>query len=133
VALLDDIGAGRITHVIALGGATPADAVVLARAQVITIASHTGGLTDNATLVLPATSWAEHSGTYVNAKGIAQQAEPALQPLGDSRPGWKLVAELAAALGYDAPWSKLKQVRLQLSQSSNTDAPVAVAPSPAAE
>jgi hypothetical protein len=35
--------------------------------------------------VLPATSWAEHSGTYVNAKGMRQLSEKALEPLGAAR------------------------------------------------
>jgi NADH-quinone oxidoreductase subunit G len=113
-ALLDDIQASRVTHVIALGGAASVDALGLEHAKVVTIAAHEGPLTKAAAVVLPATSWAEHSGTYVNAKGIKQTAEKALEPQGASQPAWKLVAELATVLGYEPSWSKLKQIRQQL-------------------
>ena len=64
--------------------------------------------------LLPATSWAEHSGTYVNAKGLKQVSDAALQPLGASKPAYKMLADLATALGYAPSWSKLAQIRTQL-------------------
>ncbi len=76
------------------------------------VAAHEGPLTKSASVVLPATSWAEHAGTYVNAKGFRQVAEKGLEPLGDSRPAWKVLADVAAALGFEASWSKLKQIRV---------------------
>jgi NADH-quinone oxidoreductase subunit G len=127
-ALLDDVTAGRVTHVIALGGAASVDAGALDRAKVVTIAAHEGAFTKAATIVLPATSWAEHAGTYVNAKGMRQTAEKGLEPLGESQPAWKLVAEVATALGLQPSWSKLKQIRAQLAGSAAVDAPVAAAP-----
>jgi hypothetical protein len=41
-------------------------------------------------------------------------SEKGLEPLGASKPAWKLVADLATALGYEANWTKLKQVRAEL-------------------
>jgi NADH-quinone oxidoreductase subunit G len=123
-ALVDDVKAGRVTHVIALGGAAPVDADGLDRAKVVTIAAHEGPLTSAATVVLPATSWAEHSGTYVNAKGLRQVADKALEPQGASQPAWKLVAELATALGYEASWSKVKQIRQLLTGGGDPGASV---------
>jgi NADH-quinone oxidoreductase subunit G len=113
-ALVDDVSAGRVTHVIALGGAAPVDVGALDRAKLVTIAAHEGPLTRAATIVLPAASWAEHSGTYVNAKGVRQVAEKALEAQGSSRPAWQQVAEVASALGYEPSWSKLKQIRAQM-------------------
>jgi NADH-quinone oxidoreductase subunit G len=130
-ALLDDVAAGRVTHVIALGGAAPVAATGLGKAKVVVIAAHEGPLTEQATVLLPATSWAEHSGTYVNAKGLAQIGEKALEPLGASKPAWKQVAEVATALGYAASWTKLKQIRAQLAGTSAADAPTAAAAAPA--
>ena len=121
-ALLEDIAAARVTHVIALGGAAPVDAQGLDSTKLVSIAAHEGPLTRAATVVLPATSWAEHSGTYVNAKGIRQIAEKALEPQGASLPAWKVVAELATALGYEPSWSKLKQIRQQLIGAVTPDA-----------
>jgi NADH-quinone oxidoreductase subunit G len=113
-ALVDDVAARRITHVIALGGSAMGDASTLRTAKLVTIAAHRGPMTDLATVVLPATSWAEHSGTYVNAKGMRQIADKALEPLGASKPAWKQVADVATALGFEPSWTKLKQIRGQL-------------------
>jgi NADH-quinone oxidoreductase subunit G len=120
-ALIEDVAARRITHVIALGGSAPGDTSALGNAKLVTIAAHQGPLTKLAEVVLPATSWAEHAGTYVNAKGIRQVADKALEPQGASRPAWKLVADLAAALGLEPSWSKLKQIRAQLVGTASPD------------
>ncbi len=117
--LLDDIKAGRVTHAIALGGPTPGDRHADATAlktltSLVTIASHDGPLVEAARVVLPATSWAEAGGTYVNFKGMRQLAEKALEPQGSSKPGWQQLASLAKAMGLDAQWSKLKEIRGRL-------------------
>ncbi len=118
-ALLTDIGAGAITHVIALGASTPgepdADTEVLRSATVVTIAAHGGPITRAAKVVLPAAAWAEHSGTYVNAKGLRQLSEKGLELPGSARPAWQQVAALAKALGLEPTWTKLKQIRSSLS------------------
>jgi NADH-quinone oxidoreductase subunit G len=122
-ALVEDVAARRITHVIALGGSAPGDATQLGHAKIVTIAAHQGPLTQHAEVVLPATSWAEHSGTYVNAKGLRQVAEKALEPLGSAKPAWKQVAELAKMLGFEPTWSKLRQIRAQLVGTVAADSP----------
>jgi NADH-quinone oxidoreductase subunit G len=78
------------------------------------IASHEGALTDAAHVVLPATSWAEHNGTYVNKKGLHQAAEKALFPQGASKPAWELTKMLATALGLEVGFSRLKDIRASL-------------------
>ncbi len=123
-----DVARGAITHVIALGGETPAE-VDLSNVQIVTVAAYEGALTKAAKVVLPATSWAEASGTYVNAKGMAQVADKALEPQGLSEPGWKLLAALGQALGYDCTWAKLREVRERLEPA----APATNATAPASE
>jgi len=136
-ALLDDATAGRVTHVLALGGAVPLEADAtsglpgLASAKVVTIASHAGPLTAVAAVVLPATSWAEQSATYVNAKGMRQVSEKALEPQGASKPGWRQVSDVASALGYEAQWTKLRQIRAQLIGGAAIEAPATPATLPA--
>jgi NADH-quinone oxidoreductase subunit G len=68
--------------------------------------------------VLPASSWAECTGTYVNAKGISQESEQAIGAVGSSRPGWKLLAALAVRLGQDFGWRKLSDVREAMARGS---------------
>ncbi len=50
----------------------------------------------------------------MNARGMRQVSEKALEPLGASKPGWRQVSDVASALGYEAQWTKLKQIRAQL-------------------
>ena len=113
------VESGSIRHVIALGartGALDEEKPKLAKLEVlVTIASHDCSLASAANVLLPATSWAEHGGTYVNAKGVHQVSDKAIQPQGSSLPGYEQVARLAKALGYEPTWSKLKDVRARLS------------------
>jgi NADH-quinone oxidoreductase subunit G len=52
------------------------------------------------------------SGTYVNAKGMRQIAEKALEPLG-AQAGVEAARAAGDALGYEPSWTKLKQIRAQ--------------------
>ncbi|HEY4016134.1 MAG TPA: 2Fe-2S iron-sulfur cluster-binding protein [Polyangiaceae bacterium] len=113
-SLLDDVAASRVTHVIALGGSAPVDPAALGAATMVSFAAHDGPLARLAAVLLPATSWAEQTGTYVNAKGIRQVSEKALEPQGISKPAWRSIADVAAALGYEPSWTKLRQVRAKL-------------------
>ncbi len=129
LALLDEVAAGRITHVLALGSAATIDVEPLRAAKVVAIATHDGPLAAVASVLLPATAWAEHSGTYVNSRGLRQVSEQGLQPQGSARPAWKQVADVAAALGYEPSWTKLRQIRAELIGGAALETP---APSPAA-
>jgi NADH-quinone oxidoreductase subunit G len=54
-----------------------------------------------ARLMLPMGTFAETSGTYVNAEGRWQEFRGCAQPLGESRPGWKILRVLGNQLGLD--------------------------------
>jgi NADH-quinone oxidoreductase subunit G len=133
--LLDDVRSGRISHVIALGGVTPRndpeDATALGMlGTLVVVASHEGAFTDAAHVVLPATSWAEHAGTYVNRQGLRQAAERGLFPQGASKPAWELTRSLAVALGLEPGWSKLKEIRANLGGASAASVAAASPASP---
>jgi NADH-quinone oxidoreductase subunit G len=51
-----------------------------------------------ADVILPIGSFAETSGTYVNLEGRWQSVPGAAKPVGDSRPGWKVLRVLANLL-----------------------------------
>ena len=51
------------------------------------------------TLFLPATSSFEKDGTFMNAERRVQLVRKAIEPVGESKPDWKIVCELAAAMG----------------------------------
>jgi NADH-quinone oxidoreductase subunit G len=118
-ALIADVTSARVTHVLALGSATPRNTsddlgTLKGLRGLVTIASNEGPLSDAAHVTLPAATWAEASGTYVNAKGMKQVSEKAIDLLGSARPAWEQVAQLARALGYETTWSKLKDIRARL-------------------
>ena len=130
VQLLEDMRSGRISHVLALGGVTPRnepeDATALGMlGTLVVIASHEGALTDAAHVVLPATSWAEHSGTYVNRQGLRQVADRAILPQGAAKPAWEVTRLLAAALGLEVPFTRLKDIRTGLINGSGASTPAA--------
>jgi NADH-quinone oxidoreductase subunit G len=90
----------------------PQQVAALEAARVIVaLATHEGPVATRADVVLPVSSWAESDGTFVNAKGLAQESEKAIAPLGDSRPGWKVVTALARELGKSLAWKKLSEIR----------------------
>jgi len=52
----------------------------------------------NATVVLPQTTFVESYGTYVNATGMWQSTKGLVSPVGDARPGWKILRVLGELL-----------------------------------
>jgi NADH-quinone oxidoreductase subunit G len=63
-------------------------------------------------VVLPMGTFAETSGTYVNAEGRWQSWAGAAKPLGESRPGWKILRVLANVLGLPGvDYDSSEQVR----------------------
>ena len=116
---MQDLAAGLTmaefnTVLLALGTETRdlADAAAFSSLKVrVVLATHEGPLSRSATVLLPASSWAESDGTFVNATGLSQESEQAIGHVGDSRPAWKLVAGLAVRLGHDFGWRKLADVR----------------------
>jgi predicted molibdopterin-dependent oxidoreductase YjgC len=115
---LTGVGGGSIRHAIALGAITPdaeGDASKLEKLEaLVVVAAHESALTKAASVVLPATSWAEQHGTYVNKQGHKQKAEKAIEPQGTSRQALLFIADLATALGHEPTWKKYKDVAAKL-------------------
>jgi NADH-quinone oxidoreductase subunit G len=94
--------------------ATPTGGGAAALADVknlVSFATHEGAFPERARVVLPASSWAEADGTFVNAKGLAQESEKVITPQGASQPAFRLIAELATAAGKPLAWKKLAELR----------------------
>ena len=123
--------AGKFSHVLALGAAAsdPDKVDALRRATLVVLATHEGPFVEKAAVVLPASSWAESDGTFVNAKGLAQESERAITPQGESLPAWKLVALLARLLKLPIAWNKLSDVRGAMAPEPGA---TVAAPAPAA-
>ncbi len=56
---------------------------------------------DYGTVFLPVTSSFEKDGTFMNAERRIQRVRRAIEPLGDSRPDWQVICDVARAMGHD--------------------------------
>lgn len=66
-------------------------------------------------VVLPVSPFTETSGTFVNAEGLAQSFHAVVQPLGETRPAWKVLRVLAnmlevAGFDYNSSQDVLKSI-----------------------
>ena len=69
-----------------------------------------------AQVVLPAASFAEKEGTFTNLEGRVQKIRKAIEPLAESRPDWKIILQLAAAMNQPLPFNSLEQVQKELEE-----------------
>jgi NADH-quinone oxidoreductase subunit G len=65
---------------------------------VIQMTSYKTGL-EYADVLLPVATFTESAGTFVNAEGRAQGFHATVNPLGEARPGWKVLRVLGSLLG----------------------------------
>ena len=63
-----------------------------------------------ATVVLPATSFAEKDGTATNFEGKVNKLRKAIEPIGESLPDWAIILRLAEKMNSPLPFSSLQQV-----------------------
>jgi NADH-quinone oxidoreductase subunit G len=73
------------------------------------------GALEYADVILPIAPFTETSGTFVNCEGRVQSFNGTVKPLGDARPGWKVLRVIANMLGlpgfeYDTPEAVRAQV-----------------------
>jgi NADH-quinone oxidoreductase subunit G len=104
--LLTALEDGRYDYAISLGSDIDVDEGEAKRRLsalkgYVAICSHEGVLSKAAHIALPACSWAEAHGTFVNAQGRSQGADVVLRSHGDAYPGWQLAIALGRELGYD--------------------------------
>ncbi|MDR0458595.1 MAG: NADH-quinone oxidoreductase subunit NuoG, partial [Burkholderiaceae bacterium] len=84
-------------------GPDTADAGDLAGCDMVVTFSPFKANMDVSDVLLPIAPFTETSGTFVNAEGRVQSFHAVVQPLGDARPGWKVLRVLADLLGVPQP------------------------------
>jgi len=83
-----------------LDAANPqAAAAALKQAEMVVVLSAFKHGMDHADVLLPISPFTETSGTFVNAEGRAQSFNATVKPLGETRPGWKVLRVLGNILG----------------------------------
>jgi NADH-quinone oxidoreductase subunit G len=67
---------------------------------------------EHADVLLPIAPFTETSGTFVNTEGCVQSFHATVHPLGDTRPGWKVLRVLGSLLGREGyDYDTVEQVR----------------------
>ena len=61
--------------------------------------------TNFADVILPASSFLEKRGTFTNAERRLQLVEPAIEPPGEAKTDFEIIAEVSRALGHETGWS----------------------------
>ncbi|MEN9417165.1 MAG: dehydrogenase [Pseudomonadota bacterium] len=67
--------------------------------MVVALTSFRDAAVDGADVLLPIAPFTETSGTFVNAEGRIQSFQGVVRPLGETRPGWKVLRVLGNLLG----------------------------------
>lgn len=65
---------------------------------------------EHAHVLLPAASFAEKDGTFVNIEGREQKIKQAIPPKGDSRPDWRILADLMSRMGTPVPYFSARDI-----------------------
>lgn len=63
-----------------------------------------------ADVVLPACSFAEKDGTFTNTERRVQRVRKAINPVGTSRPDWRILLELMQRLGYEKHYDSPEEI-----------------------
>ncbi|MCE2854215.1 MAG: NADH-quinone oxidoreductase subunit NuoG [Ilumatobacteraceae bacterium] len=68
----------------------------------------------SASVVLPAAAFGEKNGSTTNLEGRVTNVSQKVTPRGTSRPDWMIAIELAHALGYDIPLTRVEEVQAHM-------------------
>jgi anaerobic selenocysteine-containing dehydrogenase len=75
----------------------------------------TTDLTTAADIVLPGAAWVEKDAIYTNEQGLVQASSKAINPPGEAREDWQILAGVAASLGLSMSYQSSDDVRKALS------------------
>ena len=108
-----DIAAAKPKVVFSLG-ADEIDFAPFAGSLKVYIGHHGDKGAHNADIILPAASYAEKDGTYVNTEGRVQFAEKAVFAPGDAREDWTILRALADALGVNVGFDSFNELQASM-------------------
>jgi len=76
-------------------------------------------LTETAALadvVLPSTCFAEKDGTLTNTERRVQRLRKAVDPPGEARPDWQIIADLSTRMGYQSDYSTAEDIMKEINE-----------------
>ena len=103
--------------VVLLLGADEVDPTRFSGAFKIYVGHHGDAGAKQADLVLPAASYAEKHGTYVNLEGRVQRSEKAVFPPGEAREDWSIFRAVSALIGKPLPFDTFDQLRAEMAKA----------------
>ncbi|WP_417461753.1 NADH-quinone oxidoreductase subunit NuoG [Kordiimonas sp.] len=127
-AVLDDAEAGKLKAVFLLG-ADEVDTAALSSTFTVYIGTHGDEGVKNADVILPAASYTEKSGTYINTEGRVQRTEKANFAPGDAREDWTILRALSDIVGSTLPYNTLGELRARLADAAPATATLNELPS----
>jgi len=75
---------------------------------VVYIGSHGDQGAQYADVILPAATYTERSGTYVNTEGRVQMGLKVVEPPGHSREQWEIIRALSEECGVGLPYNSIE-------------------------
>ncbi|MEM2875783.1 MAG: molybdopterin-dependent oxidoreductase, partial [Candidatus Bathyarchaeia archaeon] len=69
-----------------------------------------------ADVVLPAASFAEKDGTFTNTGRRVQRVRRAIEPIGQSRPDWQIICQIAQKMGYPMNFSSPAEIMNEIAR-----------------
>jgi len=69
-----------------------------------------------ADVVLPAASFAEKDGTFTNTERRVQRVCKGVQPPGEARADWEIIADLATRMGYEMRYRSAEEIFAEIAQ-----------------
>ncbi|MDO8885631.1 molybdopterin-dependent oxidoreductase, partial [Candidatus Oleimmundimicrobium sp.] len=73
-----------------------------------------------ADVVLPGATFAEKDGTFTNTERRVQRVRRAISPIGNSRPDWLIICNLAKAMGYDMEYTTVGEITKEIANITPT-------------
>jgi NADH-quinone oxidoreductase subunit G len=87
----------------------------LARVETVVFqGTNANATSERARLLLPSAAYTEREGTFTNFEGRVQRCWPALEPVGEARADWEILADVARALGHDWRPARAEQLFREL-------------------
>jgi len=115
--VIDGLEKGR-SRALYLAGNLPELGQTKAPDFLIVQGCYQGAAGEPAEVLLPAVTWAETDGTFINAEGRIQRFRRLIDPLGESRQDWWIFCRLAEKMGNkDFPFQSPAEIAEEISQA----------------
>ena len=69
-----------------------------------------------ADVILPSTCFAEKEGTFSNTERRVQRVRKAVEPPGQARPDWQIIADVSTAMGYPMTYRSAEEIMAEITR-----------------